>query len=47
MARKSNTLNDLSQTLMEGDYLMSVGTHGARVGMGEKRIILGALHSKT
>jgi hypothetical protein len=28
MARKSNTLNDLSQVLMEGDYLIFAGTHG-------------------
>jgi hypothetical protein len=28
MVRKSYTLNELSQVLMEGDYLMSAGTHG-------------------
>jgi hypothetical protein len=39
MTRKSNTLNELSHVLMEGDYLMSAVHMGTRVGVGEKIII--------
>jgi hypothetical protein len=46
MARKSNTLNNLSLVLMEGVYLMSVGTRALESAWVRKELLLGVLHFK-
>jgi hypothetical protein len=43
MARKYTWLKDLSQVIMEGNYHMFMGTHGARLDMSEKSIIFSSV----